>query len=290
MTIEAYMNPDFTWPKKLIFFIVAVLAIVVGNLLILAWNKIAEPGKGKGADKRRKDNYYRMSEYFYELIISATSVMSFACAYVVLNHVYNLYHGSYQAGAMGTFLYAWENWKDFVLLLMICLSCVLNSLLDKFIIPIKGLTRDQIASVRMLGMFYAIIVLVYLNVIGDESEYAPVMMYYLGLMVGRFVYFDASFMDFITAMKRTIVRTPLLVLGLAISGGLSFFGFSAGYLLERNYYIVGVFYTHVFLLIAVFALHHGRQIYHIIKKKKADGGRRQEHDEREDSDDYADFD
>ena len=46
----------------------------------------------------------------------------------------------------------------------------------------------------------------------------------------------------------------------------------------------------LFLLIAVFALHHGRQIYHIIKKKKADGGRRQEHEEREDSDDYADFD
>ena len=290
MTIEAYINPDFTWPKKLIFFIVALAAIVAGNLLILAWNRIAEPGKGRSAEKRRKDNYYRMSEYFYELIISATSVMSFACAYVVLNHVYNLYHGSYQAGFLGTFLYAWENWKDFVLLLMICLSCVLNSLLDKFIIPIKGLSRDQIASVRMLGMFYAIVVLLYLNVIGDESEYSPVMMYYLGLMVGRFVYFDASFMDFIACMKRTIVRTPLLVLGLAISGGLSFFGFSAGYLLERNYYIVGVFYTHVFLLIAVFVLHHGRQIYHSINQKKSDGRKRWEHDGQEDSDDYADFD
>ncbi len=290
MTIEAYINPDFTWPKKLIFFIVALAAIVVGNLLILAWNRIAEPGKGRSAERRRKDNYYRMSEYFYELIISATSVMFFACAYVVLNHVYNLYHGSYQAGFLGTFLYAWENWKDFMLLLMICLSCVLNSLLDKFIIPIKGLSRDQIASVRMLGMFYAIVVLLYLNVIGDESEYSPVMMYYLGLMVGRFVYFDASFMDFIACMKRTIVRTPLLVLGLAISGGLSFFGFSAGYLLERNYYIVGVFYTHVFLLIAVFVLHHGRQIYHSINEKKSDGRKRQEHDGQEDSDDYADFD
>lgn len=290
MTIEAYINPDFTWPKKLIFFIVALAAIVVGNLLILAWNRIAEPGKGRSAERRRKDNYYRMSEYFYELIISATSVMSFACAYVVLNHVYNLYHGSYQAGFLGTFLYAWENWKDFVLLLMICLSCVLNSLLDKFIIPIKGLSRDQIASVRMLGMFYAIVVLLYLNVIGDESEYSPVMMYYLGLMVGRFVYFDASFMDFIACMKRTIVRTPLLVLGLAISGGLSFFGFSVGYLLERNYYIVGVFYTHVFLLIAVFVLHHGRQIYHSINQKKSDGRKIQEHDGQEDSDDYADFD
>ena len=290
MTIEAYINPDFTWPKKLIFFIVALAAIVIGNLLILAWNRIAEPGKGRSAERRRKDNYYRMSEYFYELIISATSVMSFACAYVVLNHVYSLYHGSYQAGFLGTFLYAWENWKDFVLLLMICLSCVLNSLLDKFIIPIKGLSRDQIASVRMLGMFYAIVVLLYLNVIGDESEYSPVMMYYLGLMVGRFVYFDASFMDFIACMKRTIVRTPLLVLGLAISGGLSFFGFSAGYLLERNYYIVGVFYTHVFLLIAVFVLHHGRQIYHSINKKKSDGRKGQEHDGQEGSDDYADFD
>ena len=101
MTIEAYINPDFTWPKKLIFFLVALLAIVIGNLLILAWNRIAEPGKGRGAERRRKDNYYRMSEYFYELIISATSVMSFACAYVVLNHVYNLYHGSSHAGMLG---------------------------------------------------------------------------------------------------------------------------------------------------------------------------------------------
>ena len=80
------------------------------------------------------------------------------------------------------------------------------------------------------------------------------------------------------------------MLGLAISGGLSFFGFSAGYLLERNYYIVGVFYTHVFLLIAVFVLHHGRQIYHGINQKKSDERKRQEHDGQEDSDDYADFD
>ena len=291
MTIEAYINPDFTWPKKLIFFLVALLAIVIGNLLILAWNSIAEPGKGRGAQRRRKDNYYRMSEYFYELIISATSVMSFACAYVVLNHVYSLYHGSNHGGMLGTFLYGWENWKDFILLLMICLSCVLNTLLDKFLIPIKGLSRDQIASVRMLGMFYTIVVLLYLNFIGDESEYSPVMMYYLGLMVGRFVYFDASFLDFLDCMKRTIVRTPLLVLGLTISGGMSFFGFAAGYLLERNYYIVGVFYTHLFLLAAVFVLHHGRQIYHLIRKKKSgDPGRQRGCEEYDDSDEYTDFD
>ena len=36
---------------------------------------------------------------------------------------------------------------------------------------------------------------------------------------------------------------------------LSGFGFSAGYFLEKNYYIVGIFYTHLFMLLAVFVLH-----------------------------------
>ncbi len=270
MTIQAYTNPDFTWSKKLIFFMVALLAILFGNLLIYAWNLILEPGKDRNSIERRQDSYFHMSEYFYELIISATSVMSFACAYVVFNHIFSLCSTSSHGGWIGRFVYAWANWKDFILLLMICLSCVLNTVLDKLIIPIKGLARDQIASVRMLGMFYAIIVLLVLNVIGDESEYSPVMMYYLGLMVGRFVYFDASFMDFLAAMKNMVMKSPLLVLGLSISGGLCFLGFKLGYLLERNYYIVGVFYTHLFLLAAVFVLYHGRHIRLRIKANDRD--------------------
>ncbi len=277
MTIEAYINPDFTWPKKLIFFMVALLAITFGNILILLWNHILEPGKDQNSIERRQDSYYRMSEYFYELIISATSVMSFACAYVVFNHIFNLCSSSAHGGWLGRFVYAWSNWKDFILLLMICLSCVMNTVLDKLIIPIKGLSRDQIASVRMLGMFYAIIVLLVLNVIGDESEYSPVMMYYLGLMVGRFVYFDASFMDFLAAMKNMIMKSPLLLLGLSISGGLCFLGFKLGYLLERNYYIVGVFYTHLFLLAAVFVLFHGR---HIRLRLKGDNNEKDYSDKR----------
>jgi hypothetical protein len=120
----------------------------------------------------------------------------------------------------------------------------------------------------MLGMFYAIIVLLYLNIIGDESEYTPVMMYYLGLMVGRFVYFDASFLDFLAAMKNMFFSIPMLMLGLGLSGGLAFIGFELGFLLERNYYIVGVIYTHLFLLAAVFIFHHGRNIIHFFKRKR----------------------
>ena len=251
MTIEAYTNPDFGWPEKIIFFVAALLGLLVCDMLALFYAKLTGASRIEGGNKNRV-------QLFYEMIISGTSVMSFSCAYVIINHVYSLVLENGTGGNEGlkAFVDAWESGKDFILLLLICLSCVLNTLLDKFIIPLKGISKDEKATVRMLAMFYVIIILVHLNNIGDESEYTPVMMYYLGLMVGRFVYFDASLSDFVTAMKNVFKSLPLLILGLAFTGLLCWFGFNSGFLLERNYYIVGVFYTHLFMLAAVFLLHH----------------------------------
>jgi hypothetical protein len=77
--------------------------------------------------------------------------------------------------------------------------------LDGFIIRLKVLTSEEKATMRMLAMFYVILILMYLNNIGDESEYGPVMMYYFGLMIGRFVYFDASFKDFVINIKVILI-------------------------------------------------------------------------------------
>ena len=162
----------------------------------------------------------------------------------------------------------WADWNDFILLLLICLSCVFNTLLDKMIIPLKKVSKEEKASIRLLAMFYVIIILVWLNRIGDESEYNPVMMSYLGLMIGRFVYFDASFRDFFDAIKNALLNLPLLVMGLALTGALSYVGFSLGYLLERNYYIVGVFYTNLFLLAATFVIHNSRILNLIVRAPK----------------------
>ena len=271
MTIDAYINPDFTLPKKLIFLVLALVGIIICDFLILGGCELITNCRDRETRKYLiSERFHNSVQLLYEMIISATSVMSFACAYVVLNHVYSLIQGTSQSGILGQFMFIWENWKDFVLLLLICLSCVLNTILDKLIIPLKRLSRDDIASIRMLGMFYVIVILLFLNVIGDESEYSPVMMYYLGLMIGRFVYFDASFKDFIHAMKNIFIKSPLFVLGLTLSGLLCYFGFEAGYLLERNYFIVGAFYTHLFLLVAVFIFHHSHILNFIIKTEKKD--------------------
>ncbi len=226
-------------------------------MLILAKTVLSTAALPK---ERKKAVFYTQAhnriEKFYEMIIAGSSVMSFSCAYVIISHIYGLVQsGQGNPGpVLEVLINAWEGGRDFVLLLLICLSCVMNTILDKFIIPLRRISKEEKATIRMLAMFYVIIILLYLNRIGDESEYNPVMMYYLGLMVGRFVYFDASFGDFIDALKNMFKNLELLILGLALTGILCFAGFNKGYLLERNYYIVGAFYVHLFMLVVIFVL------------------------------------
>ena len=272
MTIDAYINPDFTFANKVSFFLIALAGVLVSVFFILGGVKLSVFRVPK--DERRVELYERSHnrvQRFYEMIISATSVMSFSCAYIIINHIYsNLHLEKYAAeyAQYKWFVDMWDNGKDFILLLLICLSCLINTILDRILIPLKRINKDEKASVRMLGMFYVIFILLYLNTIGDESEYSPVMLYYLGLMIGRFVYFDASFMDFLIAIKNAAMNLPLLIIGLSVSGYMCFYGFDKGYLLERNYYLVGAFYTHLFLLLAVFIVKHSHLVDLLVRKPK----------------------
>ena len=296
MTIDAYVNPDFGWTKKLIFLLVTLLGVVICILLIIAGVAVstslmkAEPSKKKFEFYERSHNRVQR---FYEMVISGTSVLSFSCAYVIINHIYAKAQdmgGVTGSPGLDSFLELWAGGKDFILLLLICLSCFLNSLLDRLVIPLKKAERSEKACVRMLAMFYCIIILIHLNNIGDESEYSPVMIYYFGLMVGRFVYFDASLRDFLQAVLNMLKNIYLLILALALTGLLCLFGFSKEYLLEKNYYIVGAFYTHLFMLTAVFILHHSHILSLFIKKPEEEPAEEEyaEYEEYEDEDEYDD--
>ena len=271
MTVQAYINPDFGWTQKLIFLLMTMVGIIICILFIIGGVRISTASMKK--DIRKQEFYDRVHnrvQRFYEMIIAGTSVMSFSCAYVIINHIHRMVESgaSTDSALLLQLIGLWENGRDFILLLLICISCVLNTLLDRLIIPLKKTDKEEKACVRMLAMFYVIFILVYLTYLGDESEYSPVMIYYLGLMVGRFVYFDASFMDFLGALKNLWKNIYLLILGLTLTGILCYLGFSKGYLLERNYYIVGAFYTHLFMVLCVFILHHSHVLSLFIRKPK----------------------
>ncbi len=275
MSVEAYLNPDFTTLKKLIFLLVTFAGIGIGLGFIYLVSMMV-----LGRDISPRDRKWALmgafedkAQRFFEMIIAGTSVMSFSCAYVIINHVYTLVQTGV-AGSLTPFeenlIRLWTDSKDFVLLFLICMSCVINTILDSLIIPLKKLSKEEKATMRMLAMFYVIILLMYLNYIGDESQYSPVMMYYFGLMVGRFVYFDASFKDFLGALKNMFFNLPYMALNLILTWLLCWFGFSAGYFLERNYFIMGVFYTHLFMLICIFVIHLVWMICRCVSDKKSE--------------------
>jgi hypothetical protein len=259
MSIDAYLNPDFIWYKKLFFFLISFVAISLCIIVIALIQRLRARGRDK--EELMEDFEYLLFDQIqrlFEMIIAGTSVMMFSCSYVIINHIYTLITtgaASTDSEALKLLVTAWSEGKDFVLLFLICLSCVINTLVDSFIIPLTRLPRNEKATMRMLGMFYVIFVLIYLDRVGDESQYGPVMMYYFGLMVGRFVYFDASFRDFLENLKNMFFNLPYLVVNLMITGLLYYFGFSMDFFLERNYYIVGIFYTQLFMLACVFLIH-----------------------------------
>ncbi len=294
MTVDAYLNPDFTGTEKLIFLMYAFAGIFLCVLVVLGGVRLSAVSlSGKKKKRVIYERSYNRVQRFYEMILSATSVMSFSCAYVIINHIYSLLQnqvGSEEYYRFGTFISLWENGKDFILLLLICLSCVINSMLDRILIPLKYIDKDEKASVRMLGMFYVIFILLYLNLIGDVSEYSPVMLYYLGLMVGRFVYFDASFIDFLNALKNVIRNLYLLLLGLLLTALLCYMGFKRGYLLERNYYLIGVFYTHLFMVVSVFLIHHTHIVSIFVKKPRSSGSVSGEYEKNDDREEYEEQD
>ena len=134
MNIEAYFNPDFTLVQKLIFLLMSFAAILLCVIIIYGISvAIAQRYSEKNRDEYLREDFDVRIHKLFEMIISGTSVMSFSCAYVIINHVYSLVEKGVLGGLTGgeaAFIQAWADGKDFMLLLLICLSCVINSILD----------------------------------------------------------------------------------------------------------------------------------------------------------------
>ena len=281
MTFDRYINPDFTIIQQLIFLGIAAGGILVSIILIALGTKFTvlgvDPDERRVAyAKKGKENV----QLLYEMVITGTCAIFFATAYVVCNHI------SDEISHKTTFYSLWANNKDYMLLGFICASCVVNTIIDSIFIPLRRISKDQKASIRILGMFYAIAILALLSYggLGDKPIYETIIMYYPGLVVGRFVYFDASFVDFIKSMWGAIKHLPLLIIGLALSIGMSVAGFRLHYLLDRNFVIVGVLYSHIFLLIAIFIINLFR-ISNLFFRGEDEEDEDDEEDDEEDEED-----
>ncbi len=256
MTLREYVL-HYLQPGYLLLMTVSAAAIV-GICLVILNRTIQRMSLKYTKDTRDlfiQQEGTSLIERFYELIFSATSILLFVGIYFLIDFF-----------GIGTHSYEfWIKYNSFILLGFIFASILLNSLIDNLIIPLNHVNSGERASVRLIGMLYMLIVFAYIKFVYQDDNYDNIILYFLTLVIGRFVYFDASVESFRNAVSDAAQSLPLLVLALLCTGTMAFVGFRSDYLLRSNGVVLSLFIAHLFLLLVIFLIHH---ISRVLRKRR----------------------
>ncbi|MCR5467590.1 MAG: hypothetical protein K6F37_01405 [Lachnospiraceae bacterium] len=240
MTFKDYLKHYLEIPDFVIFMLLTALLLVGVYCIFYLYAKTQ-----KKEPALVKDEFFSLSERFYELIFSGGSIIGFMAVYYLINRFVT----------EGAFYSFWSKYKDYLLLVLMIISISFNTFLDHVLIKLKKLDREGMAPIRLVGMLYMIIIFGYIKFIYEDDNYDMFIAYFLTLMVGRFVYFDASFKDFVKCMKAAAANIPIMLLGLTYLGIMCAYGYFTGYLLKHNGVITNIFLVHVYLVVVIFILH-----------------------------------
>ena len=253
MSYTDYVKHYFTMPDCILFLLLAMvlLAVVYGIFFVFA-NKTFE------GELKIQHEFFSLSERFYEQIFSGGSIIGFMAVYYLINRFVT----------SGAFYGFWSNYKDYLLLVFMIISILVNTFCDHVLVRLKRLDKSEMASIRLTGMLYMIIIFCYIKFIYEDNNYDMFITYFLTLMIGRFVYFDASFKDFLECMKQAAKNIPIMVIALAFLGILCLHGYSTDYLLKHNGVITNIFFCHLYIVVAIFILHFAVNVYFNNRKPK----------------------
>ena len=217
------------------------LVLLIAKLQIQ--RQLKEETEEKAKKIRRKKHQrrqYQVVESFYELVFSGTSILLFLSLYYIIDE------------RLPQISMYWEKYQDVVLLVFIVLSVFLTSWLD--------------VVLRLISVFYIVLILLYIRFIYEDTNYDGLILYFLTLTVGRFLYFDFTVKSFLETMRGVLENLPLLVIMSAYSGFVCWYGFHVGFLLKSNGVILSTFLAHLFMDCSIFLLHKTRILKHVIRK------------------------
>lgn len=245
-------------PGKLIMMLVMAAVCIAAAIGIILVAARVMSGKYSQATKQTflMDETISLIERFYELIFSSTFILMFVAIYFAIDYF----------GLATTDKSIWSKYNGIILLFFILGSVILNSFVDNKIIPLNHIRPGERASMRLLGMIYMLVIFAYIKFLYVDSNYDNIIMYFITLVIGRFVYFDASLESFQEAMSGVRDNLPILLLALMCTAIMAAFGFKTHYLLEQYGVVFNLFYAHIFLLIVIFIVHQTEIANHFVEK------------------------
>ena len=139
-------------------------------------------------------------------------------------------------------------------LLFLVFSVFMTNWFDILFVPLTAIPTRQKASVRLISAFYIILILLYIKFIYHDSNYDSLIMYFITLAVGRFLYFDSTLEDIRDTLQGVARNLPLLVLMGSYSAIVCWYGFHCGFLLTSNGVILSTLLAHLFMDVSIFVL------------------------------------
>ena len=133
-------------------------------------------------------------------------------------------------------------------------SVFMTNWFDILFVPLTAIPTRQKASVRLISAFYIILILLYIKFIYHDSNYDSLIMYFITLAVGRFLYFDSTLEDIRDTLQGVARNLPLLVLMGSYSAIVCWYGFHCGFLLTSNGVILSTLLAHLFMDVSIFVL------------------------------------
>lgn len=231
MTLQEYLVHYTEMPQFLYMAIVSIGVMLLIHLFIFFVAKATRKRVIVGFQK------------YYEMIISATSMLLFIAVYFMIEYRYfNIDESFYEM---------WDKYNDFLLLFTLMIAVILMNIIDNIVVPLKHLSRGDKSTLRMMAMIYMMMVFAYIKFIYENDNYDDIIVYFIIMIIGRFIYFDASFRDFIKSIKNLFEEMPILILALITTGIMAYVGFTTGYLLKSNGVVLSLCIAHLFLLIEI---------------------------------------
>lgn len=256
---------DFTHAGEFLLVVFLALAVVMTIIIIAAkarQNSMKkeleyerDPERYSRRIKRVKVQPYLLIESFYEMVFSSTSVLLFLSVYYLLDAYY-----------VNNVTEVWNRYQDVVLLIMICLSVFVTAWLDTIFVKLRHLDADQKAGVRLVSSLYIVLILLYIRFIYEDTNYNELIMYFVTLAVGRFIFFDFTVDEFKKMIGSVGRNLPLLLLMCAYSGFICWYGFRVDFLLTSNGVILSTFIAHIFMCLAIFVLSKTKLLHFVVKR------------------------
>ena len=215
----------FSWAVISIFVLLSIVAVIfiVTRIILYERRKVDENTTLEEMDAIAKEYVnrpYEISQMVFEIIICNTCI-------IVIMYVY------YWLAKNLLFL---EKYLGIIMLVLIIIAILLNDFLD------EKLKQDMIkeedkGNIRLISSCSIIMLFSFLKIYFKTAEYDEFLLCYIGLVLGRFIYFDSTLKEFIRCVKNLKSYFIPLIIAFLLTGIISGIGLHLEVITTNNLFI-----------------------------------------------------